>query len=373
MKNVMGVIYTGEADARLRELTMTRAIAALPVAGRYRVIDFLMSSMVNSGVKNVGVIMQKNYHSLMDHLGSGKEWDLHGKNDGLRVLPPFLTRENIGLYTGLLDALRSNTNYLTRSKQEYLILSNSNIIYNARLDEMVRYHKDTGADITLMYTRCPDMLRDEYGTYMSVDAEGMVTELEVEPTHPSLENTFMEVMVLKREFLRTLVDKGVAHGHHDLCHDVLLPMVTEGSARINAWEYKGLCWRMDSVQSFFRFNMDILESDKRQQLFNEKCPVYTKVRDEMPARYGENASIVNSLVADGCIIEGTVENSILARGVRIAPDAHVKNCIIMQDGQVHSGAYIENCILDKQATIKRNARLIGPAAYPIVIAKNVVI
>ena len=125
MKNVMGVIYTGENDTKLRELTLTRAIAALPVGGRYRVIDFLLSSMVNGGIKNVGVIMQKNYHSLMDHIGSGKEWDLHGKNDGLKVLPPFLTRENVGVYSGMLDALRSNTNYLSRSKQEYLVLSNS--------------------------------------------------------------------------------------------------------------------------------------------------------------------------------------------------------------------------------------------------------
>lgn len=371
MKDVMGIIYTGESDARLRELTMFRAIAALPVAGRYRVIDFLLSSMVNGGLKNVGIIMQKNYHSLMDHLGSGKEWDLHGKNNGMHVLPPFLTRENIGVYTGLLDALRSNTDYLSRSKQEYVVLSNSNIIYNADMDALARYHADSGADITLMYTKDPTMLRDEYGTYIAVDESGKVTDMEVEPTHPTLENSYMEVMVLKRELLRSLVDKGVAHGLHDMDRDVLLGLVQEGKARINAFEYTGPCWRMDSVQSFFRFNMDVLDTETRARLFS--APVYTKVRDEMPARYGENVNVVNSLVADGCIIEGTVENSILARGVRVAPGAHVKNCIVMQDGQIHAGAYIENCILDKQAVIKRNAKLIGPAEYPIVIAKNVVI
>ena len=373
MKNVMGVIYTGENDARLRELTLTRAIAALPVAGRYRVIDFLVSSMVNSGMKNVGVIMQKNYHSLMDHLGSGKEWDLHGKNDGLYVLPPFLTRENVGVYSGTLDALRSNTNYLTRSKQEYLVMSGSNIIYNAHLDDFVRFHQSSGADVTVMYTRDPSMLRDEHGLYLAVGEDNMVTDIEVEPTHPNLDLTYMEVVVMKRELLRNLVDKGVAHGFHDFRRDVLLRMVQEGKARVNAWEYTGTCWRLDSVQSFFRFNMDILDTENRRRLFAEDLPVYTKVRDEMPARYGENARVVNSLVADGCVIEGTVENSILARGVRVAPGAHVRNCIIMQDGQVHAGAEIVNCILDKQAVIKRNAQLIGPAAYPIVIAKNVVI
>ena len=373
MKDVMGLIYTGENDARLRELTVTRAIAAMPVAGRYRVIDFLVSSMVNGGMKNIGVITQKNYHSLMDHLGSGKEWDLHGKNNGLHILPPFLTRENVGLYPGLLDALRSNNNFFIRSKQETLVLSNSNIIYNAHLDELVQYYRDTEADITLLYSRDQSMKRDEYGTYLALDDQGNVTDLEVQPTHPSYDNVYMQVMVIKRELIKDLVDKAVSHGLHSMERDIILRLVQNKSARINAYEYKGKAWQIDSVQSYFRFNMDILDPKMRKGLFREDLPVYTKVRDEMPACYGDDSTVVNSLIADGCQLEGTVENSVLFRGVKIAPGAHVKNCIIMQDGQVHEGAYIENCILDKQAVIKRNSKLIGPEAYPIVIGKDVVI
>ena len=373
LKDVMGVIYTGENDANLRELTMMRAIAALPVAGRYRVVDFLLSSLVNAGIRNVGVIMQKNYHSLMDHLGSGKEWDLHGKHDGLYVLPPFLTRENVGVYNGTLDALRSNTNYLSRSKQEYVVLCNSSMISNPHMDQFIQYHIDTNADVTLMYTKDEGMLRDEHGTYLQIAEDGRVTDMEVDPNHPTHTCTFMEILILKRDYLRDLADKGVAHGQHELSRDVLLPMIQNGSGRVMAWEYTGPVWRIDSVQDYFKFNLDVLDTEVRRKLFADDLPVYTKIRDEMPARYGESAMVVNSLVADGCIIEGTVENSILFRGVRVAPDAHVKNCVIMQDSQVHSGAYIENCILDKQAVIKRNARLIGPNAYPIVIAKNVVI
>ena len=373
MKDVMGLIYTGENDARLRELTVTRAIAAMPVAGRYRVIDFLVSSMVNGGMKNIGVITQKNYHSLMDHLGSGKEWDLHGKNNGLHILPPFLTRENVGLYPGLLDALRSNNNFFIRSKQETLVLSNSNIIYNAHLDELVQYYRDTEADITLLYSRDQSMKRDEYGTYLALDEQGNVTDLEVQPTHPSYDNVYMQVMVIKRELIKDLVDKAVSHGLHSMERDIILRLVQNKSARINAYEYKGKAWQIDSVQSYFRFNMDILDPKMRKGLVREDLPVFTKVRDEMPACYGDDATVVNSLIADGCQIEGTVENSVLFRGVKIAPGAHVKNCIIMQDGQVHEGAYIENCILDKQAVIKRNSKLIGPEAYPIVIGKDVVI
>ena len=373
MKDVMGIIYTGQNDARLRELTITRAIAAMPVAGRFRVIDFLVSSMVNGGMKNIGVIMQKNYHSLMDHLGSGKEWDLHGKHNGLHILPPFLTRENVGLYPGVLDALRSNTNFLVRSKQEILVLSNSNIIYNAHFDKLISYFETTGADMTLMYTKDPSMRRDEYGSYISLDENDNVIDIEVEPTHPTYDKTFMQVLVTRREFLRELVDKAVAHGMHSLDRDVILRLVQEKQAKVNAFEYTGMCWSIDSVQSYFKFNMDVLEPKKRKGLFLDELPVFTKVRDEMPAHYGENASVINSLVADGCQVEGTIENSVLFRGVKIAPKAYVKNCIIMQDGQVHEGAYIENCILDKQAVIKRGSRLIGPEAYPIVIAKDVVI
>ena len=373
MKDVMGLIYTGENDARLRELTVTRAIAAMPVAGRYRVIDFLVSSMVNGGMKNIGVITQKNYHSLMDHLGSGKEWDLHGKNNGLHILPPFLTRENVGLYPGLLDALRSNNNFFIRSKQETLVLSNSNIIYNAHLDELVQYYRDTEADITLLYSRDQSMKRDEYGTYLALDDQGNVTDLEVQPTHPSYDNVYMQVMVIKRELIKDLVDKAVSHGLPSMERDIILRLVQNKSARINAYEYKGKAWQIDSVQSYFRFNMDILDPKMRKGLFREDLPVYTKVRDEMPACYGDDSTVVNSLIADGCQLEGTVENSVLFRGVTVAPGAHVKNCIIMPDGQVHEGAYIENCILDKQAVIKRNSKLIGPEAYPIVIGKDVVI
>ena len=235
MKDVMGVIYTGENDARLRELTMTRAIAALPVAGRYRVIDFLVSAMVNARMRNVGVIMQKNYHSLMDHLGSGKEWDLHGKNDGLYLLPPFLTRENVGVYNGVLDALRSNTNYLTRSRQEYVVFSGSNFIYNARFSDFIRYHLDSGAEITLMYTKDPSVRREEAGTYLNVAEDGRVTDVEKDPTEPANEATFMEVLIMRRDLMRQIVDKAVAHGYHDLIRDLLIPMALTGQARINVY------------------------------------------------------------------------------------------------------------------------------------------
>lgn len=373
MKNVMGIIYTGERDSFLRELTLMRAIAAMPVAGRYRVIDFLVSGLVNSGVKNVGVIMQKNYHSLMDHLGSGKEWDLHGKNDGLYILPPFLTRENVGVYSGSLDALHSNFGYLRRSRQEYVLLCNSLIIFNANFTDMFEAHEHSSADVTIMYTKKPDMRRPEYGIYFDINADGMITDVEIDPTHPRYENTCMEVFLLRKDLLMDLVDRGAAHGYHDLTRDVFQRMIRDAGMRVAGYEYQDVCYRMDSVQSYFKFNLDVIDPKIRHALFSEDHPVYTKVRDELPARYLENAKVVNSMVADGCIVDGTVEHSVLFRGVKVAKGAKIKNCVIMQDSQIEEGVQLENCILDKQAVIKRDGKLIGPNTYPIVISKDMTI
>ena len=372
----MGLIYTGENDARLRELTLTRAVAALPVVGRYRIIDFLMSNLTNAGARNVGVITQRNYHSLMDHLGSGKEWDLHGKHDGLFILPPFLTRDNVGVYGGMLDALRSNIGYLRRSRQEYVLLTDSHVVYNIDYLEMLRQHVDSGADITLLYHDAKPRLQQgvhEYRVYFDTNADGLITALEIDPVQPSFPNESLSAMIIRRELLVSIVAQTAAQGHHSFVRDVLQRSVNDQTLRVMGYRSPVRGWHIDSVQSYYRFNMDTLQADVRQELFDPRRPVYTKVRDDIAARYGDSATVSNSLVADGGRIEGTVENSIIFRGVYVAAGAIVRNSIVMQDAQVHEDAEIDHCILDKQAVIKRGGRLIGPATYPIVISKNVTI
>ena len=273
MKNVMGIIYTGEKDSFLRELTLMRAIAAVPVAGRYRVIDFIVSGMVNSGIRNVGVIMQKNYHSLMDHLGSGKEWDLHGKNDGLYILPPFLTRDNVGVYKGSLDALHSNMNYLRRSRQEYVLWCNSLMLFNANFREMFEKYQASGCDVMMMYHRSPDLQRPEYGIYVDVDSNEHIRDIEIDPTNPRYDCTGMDVMIMRKDLLIDLVDRGAAHGYHDLARDVLQRLVRDAGLNMCGYEYKDVCFRLDSVQSYFKMNMDILDVDVLHSLL--KCPPAT--------------------------------------------------------------------------------------------------
>ena len=371
MKDVMGVIYTGEKDDFLRDLTKVRAIAAMPVCGRYRVIDFLVSSMVNSGMRNVGVIMQKNYQSLMDHLGSGKEWDLHGKNDGLFILPPFLNAdENNGVYKGSIDALHSNMGYLRRSRQEYVLLTNSIIVYNANFTDAFAKFKASGADIMMLYTRNPDMQRANYGAYLDVGEDGYVRDVEVDPTKPKYDCTSMDVFIMKKSLLLDLVDTAAAHRYHELLGDIILRSVRDNGMKVMGYEYTDLCYRLDSVENYLKFNMDCLDPDIRHQLFPEDRPVYTKVRDQLAARYMENANVINSMVADGSMINGTVEHSVLFRGVKIGKGAHVKNCIIMQDGVIEDGVYLENCILDKNVFIKAGEKVIGTKYYPVCVDKG---
>ena len=378
MKDVMGIIYTSKNDLTLRELTVSRAVAALPIAGRYRMIDFILSNMVNTEIPNVGVIMQRNYHSLMDHLGSGKDWDLHTRNDGLFILPPFLTRENVGSYGGIIDALRSNMGYLRRSRQDTVVLTNSNAIYSMSFDSLIREHHQSGADITLMYVDANRIALDDdplftgRHVYLGVDLTGRVNDLEVGPSEPSYHHLYTDVMVISRSLLIHLIDQAVARSTRDFNRDILLSYIQNGLLRIHGYEFTGYYRRVESVLSYYRANLDLLNSGVRGELF-ALSPVYTKVRDEVPARYLGEGIARDSLVADGCLVEGEVTGSILFRGVRVGRGAKVKDAIVMQAADIQQGAEIENVILDKNVVIRSGGRLIGQPTYPIVIGKGSII
>ena len=373
MKSIMGIIYTGERDEQLKELTAERAVAAVPFAGRYRLIDFPLSSMVDSGIRNVGVITQKNYSSLMDHLGSGREWDLHGKRAGLVFLPPFLTKDNVGVYSGFLDALHANLHYLRHSKERYVVSTDTHMLFAARFDALADFHEKSGADITLLYTKDPGARRAGRGRYIQVEEDGRVSALEIDPAIARLPNIYLETMCIRRELLISLVDEAVSQGHYHLTRDLLMHAINTGSLKVMGFENPGRAWQMDSVQAYFDCSMEMLNRETRAGLFPADRPVLTKLRDEMPSRYIEGAKVTHSLIADGCVVEGTVENSILFRGVHIEKGAVVRDSIIMQDGLVKSGAELQYCILDKQATVLEGTKLLAPKSYPIVVAKNLTV
>ena len=368
--NAFGLIYTGEANASLRELTFSRSVAAVPFGGRYRVIDFLLSDMVNTGISNVGLITQRNYHSLMDHLGSGKEWDLHRKRDGLFILPPFVTKDNTGMYRGTVDAIRSVLGYVRRSTQKYVILTGSHTLYNTTYDAMLRQHIETGAEITIMYNVEREFNRaDQFDDLrLTMDETGRVTDLSLDPYFPTSSFRGCDAYIMEKERLEYLVEEAASHGEYDFMRDVLVKNVKK--CRIYGWRYDGYVARLDSVSTFYKHNMELLDPAIRMDLFNPRTPIYTKVKDEVPAKYTDTGRVRNSIVADGCIIEGEVENSVLFRGVHVCKGAVVRDSIIMQACYVGENSTLSNVVMDKGVLILNGRNISGYKTYPVIIRKG---
>lgn len=368
--NAFGLIYTGEANARLRELTFSRSVAAVPFGGRYRVIDFLLSDMVNTGISNVGLITQRNYHSLMDHLGSGKEWDLHRKRDGLFILPPFVTKDNTGMYRGTVDAIRSVLGYVRRSTQRYVILTGSHTLYNTTYDAMLRQHIETGAEITIMYNVEREFNRaDQFDDLrLTMDETGRVTDLSLDPYFPTSSFRGCDAYIMEKERLEYLVEEAASHGEYDFMRDVLVKNVDK--CRIYGWRYDGYVARLDSVSTFYKHNMELLDPAIRMDLFNPRTPIYTKVKDEVPAKYTDTGRVRNSIVADGCIIEGEVENSVLFRDVHVCKGAVVRDSILMQACYVGESSTLSNVVMDKGVLILNGRNISGYKTYPVIIRKG---
>ncbi len=373
VNNAFGLIYTGEANARLRELTFSRSVAAVPFGGRYRAIDFILSDIVNTGVSNVGLITQKNYHSLMDHLGTGKEWDLNRKRDGLFVLPPFLTKDNVGVYRGTVDAIRSVLGYVRRSSQQYVILSGSHTLYNTTFDEMMKQHIETGADITIMYNEEHEFDRGEQfdDLRLTMDEAGRITDLALNPYMPDTPFTGCDAYIMEKTLLEYLVEDAAAHGEFDFMQDILVKNV--GKYSFYGWKYNGYVARLNSVNTFYKHNMALLRPEVRQDMFNAQSPIYTKVKDEVPAKYMGDGSVKNSMIADGCIIEGEVENSILFRGVHVAKGCKIRDSIIMQAVFIGANSSLSNVVVDKGVAVLNGRNLSGHSSYPIIIRKGITV
>ncbi|MBQ7278098.1 MAG: glucose-1-phosphate adenylyltransferase subunit GlgD [Clostridia bacterium] len=368
--NAFGLIYTGEQSGRLKDLTLSRSVAAVPFGGRYRAIDFILSDMVNAGITSVGLITEKNYSSLMDHLGAGKEWDLHRKRDGLFLLPPFLTNENAGVFRGTVDAIRSVSDFIRRTPNEYVILAGSRAILNVDLVPMMEQHLSTGADITILYAEDGTLQPEEHSPDLRLilDETGRVTEMELDAYRPRSVNRSCDVMIMTKALLEYLLEEAYTHGEYDFHRDVLLKKCQ--TLMIMGHKYEGFVARLESVEGYFANSMALLNPDVRKDLFDPRHPIYTKVKDEVAARYSVSAVVKNSLVADGCVIEGDVENSILFRGVTVKPGAHIINSIVMQGAEVGENVLLDHVILDKGVKILPGRTLQGYDSFPIVIRKN---
>ncbi len=377
MQDAMGLIFTDHQNVKLGELTMHRTLAALPLAGRYRMIDFVLSNMVNSGIINVGVTTQMNYQSLMDHIGTGKPWDLNRKQHGLFLLPPNAlmidTTNNYQVNKGRIDILYGALDYIRKSRQRYIILSDCHTICNIEYEKVLDYHRSKGADVTIIYKEVKSLLPDELrrSKLIGLDETGRVTEILPQPKRLAHKNVSMNMYIMERLMLERLIEDCVSYGEHEFVRGLLAKNMD--SLDIYGYKFDGYSYRIDDIRTYYNFNMSLLDPDVKSSLFRDEDRIYTKVKDKVPTRYGADAVVGNSMIADGCVIEGTVEDSIISRGVRIAKGARVKSSIIMQDTEVNAGCSVENVILDKEVIIKSGTNLLGHVNYPIVIAKRMIV
>lgn len=370
-----GIIFANLRDKNIPELTAVRTQASVPFGGRYRLIDFVLSCMVNAGIKDVNVITSYNYQSLVDHLGSGKDWDLARRTGGLRLLTPNIASFSIrgtSRYDTRLDALYSITDTLIKTKDELLVVADSDGIFNVDISDMIARHKESGADLTFAVKRmelCGNQ-SEQYNLYDS-DAEGNLTEVAAHPRNVTgLRDVSMNLWIANRTFLLSAIQDAAAHGFDSLTRGIVARYM--GKADMKVYRYDGYFACAGQIEDYFACSMQLL-TDKamRDGLFNEKNrPVITKVRNSPSTQYVEGCAVKNSMIADGCIIEGTVENCILFRGVRVGKGSVLKNCILFQDTMIGDGSSLSCVITDKNVVIRSGVTLSGHPSKPFYIDKN---
>ena len=371
-KKALGIIFPNSYDNWVPELVNVRLMSSIPFAGRYRMVDFVLSSMANSGIDNISVIVKKNYHSLMDHLGSGREWDLVRKHGGLNIFPPFMESDSRA-YLGRAGALANTLDFLRSQKEKYVVMTDSNIAVNFDFNKMIDAHIESGADITVAYNEqeLPANFlyheandRDHYYT-LNIN-NGRVEKILINAKDKGVQNFSMNMYVIDRELLINLINEASLRGNEYFERDVLIPQLSK--LNVQAYKYDGYLARITGMKSYFDENMKLLDDYNVDALF-EGAPIYTKIRDDNPTRYIEGAKVKNTMAADGCVIEGDVENCVLFRGVKIAKGAVVKNCILMQDTVVEAGANMDYVITDKDVVITAGKELKGNDSFPVYIPK----
>ena len=368
MKGLHGIIFSYEKHDELRELTEARMPASVPFAGRYRLIDFILSSMVNAGVTDVGVVLEGNYQSLLDHLGSGKDWDLSRSHGGLRLLPPFASEQvrGTGGIRGKMEALAGVRSYLEGIRQSHVVLADSDLVINIPLQDVYQAHLSSGADITAVCTSNVDGPGDV--TYFRLGEDGRINEVLYPLNDPAGCHRSLEIYILSKQLLLELVDECISHDRVSFRGAVL--QAKADSLHLQSYVWDGFAAQVRTLKGYYMRSMEMLNPSIRREVFPAARPIFTKERSEASTYVDPAGVCCNCLVADGCTIEGTVENSILFRGVSVAKGAEVKDCILMQDVTVSRDAVLRHVIADKNVIVKDSRTLMGHENYPMTIAKG---
>ena len=368
MTNLHGIISAYRDSPELGTLCHVRTASALTFAGRYRLVDFALSSMRLAGIRNVGVLMQKEYQSLLDHIGSGKAWDFSRKSGGITLLPPMsLNRERTGEYRGLLEALLAVETYIEQIREDYVVIMPGNLAVNLDLAAMLKEHIASGAGITAAVTnRVPN---GEHHRYI-VDENGTVEQTLYRRKGEGPGVVDMEVYMMEKSVLLEMIDRAAAEMRYRFHADGIAGFLERGGV-MHIYRHSGYTMQINSSQDYLEANMDMLKRENRRSLFPVDRPVLTKDRADVSTYYGENAHVRNSLISDGCYIEGTVENCVIAPGVRIGKGSVLRNCIIMRDSRIGDDVQLHYVVSDKNICVRDGQQLMGSETVPVVIPRGV--
>ena len=371
---VAGIILSNIHNSAIPELTGIRTMASIPFGCRYRLVDFPLSNMVNSGITKIGIVTHNNYQSLMDHIGTGKDWDLARRSGGIKILPPFITTyedSNGGrLYNTRLEALMGVTGFISRCKEDVIVISDCDGICNIDLQEVIDRHVETNAELTIVTRNVKGNMDIAPRSKVIVSGDdGRVVDVYSYLGNEQVSEISTNILVINRNFLLNVISDAGSHGYSNFYQDIVAKNLQR--ARIFSYKYEGIFIQITSLESYFRNSMSLLNTDVRKGLFNqENRPIFTKLRNSAPTRYVDDAKVVNSYVADGCVIEGRVENSILFRGVTVGKGTVVKNCILMQDTVTGNNVSLNCVISDKNVVIREGRTLSGHESMPFFIGKG---
>lgn len=367
----VGIVFSNIHDNNVPELVRVRTLGSIPFGGRYRLIDFPLSNMINSGIDTVGIITKSNYQSLMDHVGSGKDWDLARKDGGVIMLPPFGDRESNKLYTSRLEALKGITSFIFRADEDYVVMTDCDNVCRINYNDIIENHIRNHADITLVYKKITVKEEtSEVYTNLSIKDSRVTGVSYITPKENESANAFINIFVMKTSLLQNIVMDAISHNKTQFMSDVIANNLN--SMKIYAFEHKGFYAGITSLLSYYQSNMSLLKEENKHELFGDRS-VFTKIRDSAPTKYGVSSVVKNSLIADGCVIEGEVENSIIFRNVKVARGAKIKNSIIMQNTVLGENCTLNCIIADKNVVIRDKRILSGSENHPFYIGKEIMI
>ena len=364
--NVMGIIFANEDS--IGTLTEKRTMASLPFGARYRQVDFALSNLTCAGVRHIGIISRHSYQSLMHHIGSGEEWGLELGEGGLEFLTPF-AQSTKDVYRGKLDSLNTAMDFLEFGNDEYVVMIDSAIVSNIDLNAVVAAHIASGKDVTVV-TKA-GICNGEKNIDLALKVvDGQIADIVCDCKASNEYVASMDVFVASKRWLIAQVKEAYAHGESHLDRDLIMGGQKKGAVSVNTYAFEGVALFNESEEEYYQNTMALLKKDVRADIFGGAHPVWTKVRDRVPCYYGENVKMENVLVADGCMLEGEVEDSILFRQVTVEEGAEVENCIIMNDCVIGKGAEVKYAILDKEVTVTPGAKLCGTKEHIIIVKKG---